>query len=91
MSRTCMMMLLVAMFIFTAVAESPTTSPKVSSLTTPAAAPSPSSVSPLSPSSVSSPPAHAPAPAPRKSGAVSHGFSFVGIFVVALGATALIL
>jgi len=89
MSHTCMTMLLLTMFILTVVAESPATSPKVSSLTTPAAAPSPSSVSPLPPSSVSSPPAHAPAP--RKSGAASHGFSFAGIFVVALAATALIL
>jgi len=76
-----MMMLLVAMFILTAVAESPASSPKVSSLT-PAAAPSPSSVSPLPP---------ARAPAPQKNGAASHGFSFGGIFVVVLLATTLIL
>ncbi|KEH44324.1 hypothetical protein MtrunA17_Chr1g0210781 [Medicago truncatula] len=102
MARICITfsMLFVAMFFLSVVAQYPTASPKASVVITIGTGPSivnslspitPPSVSPsLPPSSISSPPAHAPAP--HKSGAASHGFSFaIGTFVVALVAAALII
>jgi len=100
MTRICITcpMLFVAMFYLSVVAQYPTASPKASVVITIGAANSPSPITPpsvspsLPPSSISSPPAPAHAPAPHKSGAASHGFSFAtGTFVVALVAAALII